>query len=501
MATKHEHAASGFAKRAAGWAKLEKVAVEKSYQGIAWASPRYTPSQRRALFKLDHSRETFGLAGPGGLPPGMMGTSAEAAEEAKVEAAEASARKQHEGGVPDDPTITSPWDAATKGNVRALRRIVETAGFDVASHDDGPDGGGGDTVLHLAAWYGHCTMVKYLLKTVRSRETISDDGLKAVANYANSVDSSHNGSTPIMQACRHNLGMMSDRLAIIELLVGAGANIAAQDASGDNALHWATRSAQLPIVRFIVERTEASVFASVAQNFKRQKPIDIAAALVDKRPTFSRLTIFTILQKLKRGCNLRLKIQLMAKERKDREAADARRRAFDVQSSVSFAQEMIMLGNRAWDNQHAEAEKIRTRDERKVCAKVAEAAVEDAKLWVNSKFAKDDIKAAIRDEVRFVRRASFVDRRVPTPPSPRVHLVSLTLLFAHLFFCLLSCTHPALPSSPMLLAHTAADASLARGRAGRKARRCAHRQSDGEDARDSVAPRPARARRRRRGED
>jgi len=391
---------TGYQQRAKVWEKLEKVAVETSYAGVAWAQPRYTPSQQRALFKLDHSRETFGIEVPTDLPPGMQGIKAGALEAEKTDAADSPGARKRRKAEADDPAIVSPWEAATKGNVRALKRIAETTGFEITGHDDGPTGGGGDTVLHLAAWYGHLAMVKFLLRTVRSRAANEEDGLKAVANFANSVDSSHNGSTPVMQACRHNLGMMSDRLAIIEALVHAGASVAQRDASGDNALHWAVRGSLLPIVRFIVERTEASVFASVATNYKRQKPIDIAAALVTKRPTFSRLTIFTILQKLKRGCNLRLKIQLMAKERTDREAADQRRREYDVRSSIAFAQDMVMLGSRAWDTQHSEAEKIRLKDERKYCEKIAADAVEDAKMWVNSKFAKDDIKAAIRDEVR-----------------------------------------------------------------------------------------------------
>jgi ankyrin repeat protein len=81
----------------------------------------------------------------------------------------------------------------------------------------------------------------------------------------------------------------------VQLLLNANVNVTHQDATGDNALHWAARNSHLDVVKYLCRKSESAVLAVVAENFQREKPTDVARKKFEKKETTATTEIYGIL--------------------------------------------------------------------------------------------------------------------------------------------------------------------------------------------------------------
>eukprot|EP00941_MAST-03F_sp_MAST-3F-sp1_P000850 g850.t1 len=272
------------------------------YEGAA----RYSKFQQRMLDRLDRSKDVWEYKTAADEDTKLI------AERLKKKVAEKTLKqlgyKSH---------YKDCFEAAVIGDADAVREFVESKNFDIFKHNEND---GGNTLMHYAALYGHVELIEFLVSHTRVNY-----GEERLNLFLNAVDSCASKMTPLIEACRNNIGYMNDRLKIIKILVENGADVTLQDVSGDNCLHWAVRRCWLPVVRFICYHTSAAVFASITDNFSSTKPIDIAANIIEKDQASGKslghgpTEIFNILQDLKKGCNIRLKIQCMKKKRVEEE--------------------------------------------------------------------------------------------------------------------------------------------------------------------------------------
>ena len=269
-------------------------------------------------------------------------------------------------------------------------------------HDDRASRGTGETLLHIACWHGHLPLVKFILHLSTQQSNTRE--------VVNALDTAQNQSSPLIQACRnHQQGLLNDRLEIIKLLIQHGANVEHQDSHGDNALHWAARRRALPLVRYLLKSTDASVFATIADNAKRQKPLDIAQSHLRNTPNnMATIECFTLLQQSLKGCNMRLRIQ---QQKKVRQASTEERVAGLKLDELELKREALNFmtsTDEFYHECHARAEASRLELER---AKVSEVETQvrretleylkknkDGRKWVKDHLSKavDDVRERVK---------------------------------------------------------------------------------------------------------
>jgi hypothetical protein len=252
-------------------------------------------------------------------------------------------------------------------------------------------------VLHYAAWGGHLEVVNFILRHVRSTH-----GEAALVQFVNCVDTVCHRATALMEACRSNIGVLSQRLECIHELIDAGADASAQDASGDNCLHIAVRNGFLPVVRYLTQHTQASaLLASTAMNGRLEKPIDVAAAKCGLAPSSSsassssssaasatspnspapgggvggvggagasdlphaRLAIHKLLQDLLVTARLRLKVRALGSRRAERQTRLHELHQRDLAAVKAHIAGISERSWGTWSAQRAQAEQLRA-DER-----------------------------------------------------------------------------------------------------------------------------------------
>ena len=259
--------------------------------------------------------------------------------------------------------INTAFDAAREGSVPKLKKFIEKEGFDPRTHDDAK---GGSTILHYAAWGGNVAALQYIIHHVR--QTFGEE---ALVQFVNSIDTVHNRSTALIEACRSNIGVVSERLECIRDLIDAGADPNLSDSSGDNCLHIAVRNASLPVVRYLTHNTQAALLASTATNCRLQKPIDIAAAKCGLRPPnydqktdvpHTQFAIFKLLQALLISANLRLKITALGDQRATRLARLRAQRQSDMQKIRQKIEQISARSWTAWSVQKDQAEQVRSEE-------------------------------------------------------------------------------------------------------------------------------------------
>ena len=220
---------------------------------------RYSPSQERAIERLELSKEIFEF------------------DVALEDRQELLARNAQKGGYdakesmistkPDENEHDASFDAFSDkkeimtrrgrrkrlspstrlfhcivdGKVREARALVAKEGLDIRMHNDSD---GGLTPLHYAARYGYFDVAKWIISLVRRRS-----GEEGVRNVVRCSDSARRRYTPLMEACRGNSGDVSNRCKIVELLLQNGADLSHQDAAGDTALHLAARKGNFLLIR------------------------------------------------------------------------------------------------------------------------------------------------------------------------------------------------------------------------------------------------------------
>jgi hypothetical protein len=180
-------------------------------------------------------------------------------------------------------------------------------------------------------------------------------------------------------------GDVKHRLKIVQRLIHAGADVEQRDAHGDNAVHWCVRTSNNVVLRWLLKATDAAANAVFAENFKRDKPLDIAKRQVQKCPSILAHNVVVTLRSVDRKCNVRLKMQVI--KRQLRSVEHERLAAMETQwaTAVASAQDAIDATERLWNEALARAEENRSDAETKYAAREAEAARVDAIQWLETK--------------------------------------------------------------------------------------------------------------------
>ncbi|OQR87618.1 hypothetical protein ACHHYP_08469 [Achlya hypogyna] len=350
---------------------------------------RYAPWLQKALARMEHSKATWKEPEPAAKPV------AHPRRKITVKAPE-----------PAPPTCASVWDAASTGNVDEVRRFLEVQKVDVFAHNEAD---GGRTLLHVASWHGQVSVVMFLTMFVQATK-----GLDALRLFVNCIDTAYSRCTPLLEACRSRKGALNDKLKIIKLLVLYGATLEHQDAHGDNALHWSARHSVLPIVRYLVKETDAAVFAVITDNFKLQKPLDVAKRVMETKATSSAVDVYNLLRLVYRECNIRLKIQYGKKIRLHTEAEIRAQRNEGIVHALDSARIWTARADALWHASHDGAEAHRNALEAKLLDEAGKEAVGKAQLWLETKdgkaWAKKELPAALEE-----LKALVQDGTLPKP--------------------------------------------------------------------------------------
>jgi ankyrin repeat protein len=163
------------------------------------------------------------------------------------------------------------FDAAKKGNLEELRRLVEEEGYDPSGWTNSM----GSTPVHYACVHGHLDVVKYLVErfgkvsTVDARDMLGVNALHYASNHGfldivaylveqwgAAVDArADDGWTPLHFACYEN------HLEVARYLVELwGAKVNAKAADGSTPLHKAICSEhddRIALVKYLVEDKNA----------------------------------------------------------------------------------------------------------------------------------------------------------------------------------------------------------------------------------------------------
>ncbi|RHY30131.1 hypothetical protein DYB32_004590 [Aphanomyces invadans] len=314
--------------------------------------------------------------------------------------------------------VTTIWTAARDGNVAEVRRLLDADKMKVFSHNEMD---GGKTILHIACWHGHVQVVMFVTMFVQATY-----GLDALSTYVNAIDTAYMRSTALLDTCRslkvrniflellhplvllcgsvesssvaqvpwtgRTVGDVNAKLQILKLLVQFGATVEHQDAHGDNALHWSARMQAVPTVRYLIQDTDAAVYAFISENHKRQKPLDVAKLARDAKPCMATNAIYDLLRRVYKDCNIRLKIQYGKKLRLQAEAESRMRRMEDVAHAVDVARVLCLGADQMWTTAMDTAETVRNDLEAKVLDEGGKEAVGRAQLWLETKEGKAWIK-------------------------------------------------------------------------------------------------------------
>ncbi|RQM28845.1 hypothetical protein B5M09_008326, partial [Aphanomyces astaci] len=210
-------------------------------------------------------------------------------------------------------------------------------------------------------------------------------------------------------------GDVNAKLKILQLLVQFGAVVEHQDCHGDNALHWSARMQALPTTRFLIQDTDAAVYALISENHKRQKPLDVAKLARDAKPSMVTSAIFDLLSRVHRDCNVRLKIQYGKKLRLHAEAEARARRVDDVTHAADSARMLCHSADQMWTMALEAAECVRNDMEAKVLDEGGKDAVGRARVWLETKEGKAWVKKEAPDAIEAIK--SLVHKGVV--PKPR----------------------------------------------------------------------------------
>ena len=152
---------------------------------------------------------------------------------------------------------TALFDAARKGDLDAIKRLVEQKKVDIkAKYNQGA------TALHVAAQEGRLEVVKYLVVQGASIEAKSDKGFTAlhmalmkgqleVIKYLVDQGASIKAKSDDGTAALH-VAVLAGQLEVVKYLIGQGASIEAKNNKGFTALHAAAETGQLEAVKYLV---------------------------------------------------------------------------------------------------------------------------------------------------------------------------------------------------------------------------------------------------------
>ncbi len=152
------------------------------------------------------------------------------------------------------------FQSVRDNNFEMTRAFLIVHGMKMLSLHNKEELGGGRTLVHAAAFFGCTKLLTYLIK---------------LGANINCIDTSALLTTPLMEAARMG------RTECIELLLENGANLKAQDASGDTAAHIAARAGRGGIVITMINAAEKFAVQSSQgfldiRNGKKKLAIDVA---------------------------------------------------------------------------------------------------------------------------------------------------------------------------------------------------------------------------------
>lgn len=192
------------------------------------------------------------------------GVSADPKNAQHTSALELAARNGHIG------CVTALMDAGADAN----RATDSTPFFEAAAHGhldilklmlqrkaDPSKKLNGNSALHMAARFGHQDAIAVLTTELE---------LPAAALAANDE-----GKTPLMLAC----SLPTGGEAVVQFLLGVGADPAAVDVAGNNALHHTAVSGNAALTKLLLASGKAGPAAQAAVNSSGRTPLHVAASL------------------------------------------------------------------------------------------------------------------------------------------------------------------------------------------------------------------------------
>eukprot|EP00750_Incisomonas_marina_P025072 INCI5311.3.p1 GENE.INCI5311.3~~INCI5311.3.p1 ORF type:complete len:608 (-),score=135.26 INCI5311.3:62-1825(-) len=171
-----------------------------------------------------------------------------------------------------------PFRAAREGNVAMIRAYFLVSGpAKMLATRDKSEEGGGRSLLHTAAWWGSEPVVRYLAQ---------------IGADLNAIDTSYNGFTPLMEACR------AGHRRVCECLIKHQARLDCQDAQGNTVFHWCARRGWGSLPISLIQHAERHFPGSTKgvmriRNNKGKYPMDVCNNNKTRailRQTFAHLT-------------------------------------------------------------------------------------------------------------------------------------------------------------------------------------------------------------------
>ncbi|KAF1321122.1 hypothetical protein FI667_g12130, partial [Globisporangium splendens] len=204
------------------------------------------------------------------------------------------------------------------------------------------------------------------------------------------------------QQRRH--GLMTQRLEIVRLLVAAQADVDHQDAHGDNVLHWCARDSHVVLLSFFLNETEASVNATFAENYKRDKPLDIEKRQLSRAPSMTTTTAFNLLRHVDRKCNIRMKMQALKRYHTAQQSSIDVRESETLQTALDTTNAALKRVEHVWTHAIQQAEANRQHAEDTHVASAVAAASRAAVDWFNTKDGKAHAKKQLTDATADIKR-------------------------------------------------------------------------------------------------
>ncbi|GAB9466994.1 hypothetical protein Gpo141_00004354 [Globisporangium polare] len=306
---------------------------------------------------------------------------------------------------------SSVWDAIAAHDAGFVKEFIESEPQRLFCRWEGISvGGGGVTLLHKAVAHGALEIVALLLRVLQSRFPS-----ETCRKFINNTDTFGSKTTPLIAACRSSEGMMSQRLEVVRLLVHADSDVSLQDAHGDNVLHWCARESHTLLLRFFLKETDAGVAAIFAENYKREKPLDIAKRQLSHKPSMKTTTAFNLLRSVDRKCNIRMKLQVLRRFRSVEQAETRAQQRLQLQAALGSTNVLLDKADQFWNDALQQAERHRQSVEDAYIATAAQSASRAASEWLETK----DGKLYLKKQLPVATQELKVDVQMGRVPKPK----------------------------------------------------------------------------------
>ncbi|KAK1946055.1 hypothetical protein P3T76_003103 [Phytophthora citrophthora] len=353
--------------------------------GKAKGAPRYPPWLQKAL-KVKEETEQFWLKQvneenehkqrPKSRAPDLALTT-----QAAFQAVESSKTS----------TFVNVWVSIAADDVQAVKVFLEEDRHRFFMRKDyGVEGGGGESLLHEASYLGALKVIRFLVTFMQTHFT-PETCLEAV----NAVDTQYSLTTPMIAACRNFLGAIANRVEILKLLVEGGGDTVRQDSHGDTVLHWCARNSQVLLLRYLLKHTDAVAVALSVENYKRQKPLDIAKLQLVRTRCLSTLTMVELLQGVNSTCNLRMKMLKVRRNEDFVRAQECVRVQEQLATVMEISELLVPQAEKLWKETLELAEKHRKAEEKQHVDAEVKAAGASAREWLETKEGKLFVKKQI----------------------------------------------------------------------------------------------------------